>query len=60
MNKHLIFAAAVMLVVGLAAAQSMRADAVPSEPMALGQMVSPLDLMKAARNLPVETVDSYV
>ena len=49
MNKHVIFAAAVILVVGVAAAQSMRADGVPSEPMALGQMVSPFELMQKAR-----------
>ena len=60
MKKHVIFAAAVLLVVGMAAGQAMRADGVPSEPMGLGQLVSPLDLMKAARNLPVETVDSFV
>jgi hypothetical protein len=60
MSKHTIFAAAVLLVVGMAAGQAMRADSVASEPMALGQLVSPLDLMKDAHNLPVETVDSYV
>jgi len=60
MKKHTIFAGAVLLVVGMAAGQSMRADGVPSEPMALGQMVSPLDLMKAAHNLPIETVEHFV
>ena len=60
MNKHVIFAAGVILVIGMAAGQAMRADGVPSEPMALGQLVSPLDLMKAAHDLPVETVDSFV
>jgi hypothetical protein len=60
MKKHTIFVGAVLLVVGMAAGQAMRADGVASEPMALGQLVSPLDLMKAAQNLPIETVDSYV
>jgi len=60
MTKHTIFAAAVILVVGMAAGQAMRADGVPSEPMALGQLVSPFELMQNARNLPVETVDSFV
>jgi hypothetical protein len=60
MGKHTIFVAAVLLVVGMAAGQAMRADGVASEPMALGQMVSPFGLMQNARNLPVETVDSFV
>ena len=60
MKKHTIFAAAILLVVGMAAGQAMRMDGVPSEPMALGQLVSPLELMQNARNLPVETVDSFV
>ena len=60
MKKHTIFAAAILLVVGMAAGQAMRMDGVPSEPMALGQMVSPLDLMKAAHNLPIETVEHFV
>ena len=60
MSKHTIFAASVILVVGMAAGQAMRGDGVASEPMALGQLVSPLELMQNARNLPVETVDSFV
>ena len=60
MSKQTIFAAAVLLVVGMAAGQAIRADGVPSEPMALGQLVSPFELMQNARNLPVETVDSFV
>lgn len=60
MSKHTIFAAAVLLVVGVAAGQAMRADGVGSEPMALGQLVSPFELMQNARNLPVETVESFV
>jgi hypothetical protein len=60
MSKQLIFAAAVLLVVGMAAGQAIRADGVASEPMALGQLVSPFELMQNARNLPVETVDSFV
>src|SRR5437016_13509421 len=43
MSKHMIFAAAVILVVGLAAGQAMRADGAASEPMALGQLVSPFE-----------------
>jgi hypothetical protein len=60
MSKHMIFAAAVILVVGLAAGQAMHADGAASEPMALGQLVSPFELMQNARNLPVETVESLV
>ena len=60
MSKQMIFAAAVLLVVGMAAGQAIRADGVASEPMALGQLVSPFELMQNARNLPVETVDSFV
>jgi len=60
MSKQTIFAAAVILVVGAAAGQAMRADGVPSEPMALGQLVSPFELMQNARDLPVETVESLV
>jgi hypothetical protein len=60
MSKQMIFAAAVLLVVGMAAGQAIHADGVASEPMALGQMVSPFELMQNARNLPVETVDSFV
>ncbi len=60
MSKHTIFAAAVLLVVGAAAGQAMRADGIASEPMALGQLVSPLELMQNARDLPVETVENFV
>ena len=60
MSKHTIFAAAVILAVGMAAGQGMRVDGIPSEPMALGQLVSPLELMQNARNLPVETVENLV
>ena len=60
MGKHTIFAAAILLVVGMAASQAIRADGVPSEPMALGQMVSPFELMQNARDLPVETVENFV
>ena len=60
MSKHAVFVAGIILVVGMAAGQAIRADGVPSEPMALGQLVSPFELMQNARNLPVETVDSYV
>ena len=60
MSKQTIFAAAILLVVGVAAGQAMRADGAASEPMAVGQMVSPFELMQNARNLPGETVDSFV
>jgi hypothetical protein len=60
MSKHTIFAAAVLLVVGMAAGQAMRADGAASEPAALGQMVSPLELMQNARDLPVETIENLV
>jgi hypothetical protein len=60
MSKHTIFAAAVILVVGMAAGQAMRTDGVASEPMPLGQMVSPFELMQNARDLPVETFESFV
>ena len=57
MSKHAIFAAAVILLIGMAASQAI--NGVPSEPMALGQ-VSPSELMQNSHNLPVETVDSFV
>ena len=60
MSKHTIFTAAVILVVGMAAGQAMRGDGVASEPMALGHLVSPLELMQNARNLPVETIENLV
>jgi hypothetical protein len=60
MSKHTIFAVAVILVVGMAAGQAMRTDGVASEPMALGQMVSPFELMQNARDLPVETFENLV
>jgi hypothetical protein len=60
MSKHTIFAAAILLVVGVAAGQAMRADGVASEPMALGKLVSPFELMRNARDLPVEAAENLV
>jgi hypothetical protein len=60
MKKHSVFAAAVILAIVVAAGQAMRADGVPSEPMALGQLVSPFDLMQNAHDLPVVRIDNAV
>jgi hypothetical protein len=53
MGKHSVFAGAVMLLVGIIAFQSMRADAVLGASLA----VSPMEMMQTARDLPVEQVD---
>ena len=55
MGKHSVFAGGVILLVGVIAFQSMRADAVPHASPA--QTVSPLQMMQTARDLPVEHVD---
>jgi hypothetical protein len=53
MGKHSVFAGGVLLLLGVIAFQSMRADAVPHASPA----VSPMQLMQTARDLPVERVD---
>jgi hypothetical protein len=55
MGKHSVFAGGVLLLVGVIAFQSMRADAVPGASPA--QTISPLQMMQTARDLPVEQVD---
>jgi hypothetical protein len=55
MHKHSVFAGMVMLVVGIAVVQAMRADAVASAPQSLAQ-VSPFELMQNTRDLPVERI----
>jgi len=57
-NKHTVLAAIVMLMIGGVAFQMMRADAVAvanSQP-AVSNTLSPLDLMKDAHGLTVQTV----
>jgi hypothetical protein len=60
MQKYTIFAAAVILAIGMAAGQAMRGDSVSSEPMTLGQLISPFDLMQNARNLPATHLENAV
>jgi hypothetical protein len=55
MGKHSVFAGGVLLLVGVIAFQSMRADAVSGASPA--QTISPLQMMQNARDLPVEQVD---
>jgi hypothetical protein len=55
MGKHSVFAGGVLLLLGVIAFQSMRADAVPGASPA--QTISPLQMMQNARDLPVEQVD---
>ena len=56
MHKHSVFAGTVLLLVGIIAVQTMRADAVASAPQSLTQ-VSPFELMQNARDLPVERIE---
>ena len=60
MGKHSVFAGAVMLLVGIIAFQSMRADAVPGVEQALTQTISPMQMMQNAGELPVERIDSPI
>jgi hypothetical protein len=55
MEKHSVFAGGVILLVGIIAFQTMRADAVPGASQA--QTISPIDMMQTARDLPAERVD---
>jgi hypothetical protein len=55
MEKHSVFASGVILLVGVIAFQSMRAGFVPNAPQA--QVVSPMELMQNARNLPADRID---
>jgi hypothetical protein len=58
MEKHSVFAGAVMLLVGAIAFQSMRAEAVSgASPAPTLQMVSPMELMQNPGNLPAERID---
>jgi len=56
MNKQMIFVVAGMIVVGMAAIQSMRTGVVATEPLAVSQTVAPFEMMLKARDLPVQTI----
>jgi hypothetical protein len=55
MGKHSVFTGGVLLLVGIIAFQTMRADAVPGASPA--QTISPMQMMQSARDLPAERVD---
>jgi hypothetical protein len=55
MEKSSVFAGGVILLVGIIAFQTMRADAVPGASPA--PAISPIEMMQTAHDLPAERVD---